>query len=77
MIANAEVVVSQTHSTIEDEYHFGYVNVKGDDFCGYYCLVYSVYGDEARFWGVKIKMHDTLLQNSDFYKHTFFRLYFI
>lgn len=30
-----------------------------------------MYGDEARFWEVKMKMCDTLLQNSDFYINTF------
>lgn len=77
VIANAEVDFSQIHSTIQDEYHSGYVNIKDDDFCGYRCLAHSVYGDEKRFWDVKMKMRDTLLQNSDFYKDTFFRLYFI
>ncbi|ORE09019.1 hypothetical protein BCV72DRAFT_240012 [Rhizopus microsporus var. microsporus] len=28
-------------------------------------------GDKIRFWGVKMKMRDTLLQNIEFYKGTF------
>lgn len=58
-------------STIQDKYHSGYVNVKGDGFCSYRCLAHSVYDDETRFWEVKMKMRDTLLQNNDFYINAF------
>lgn len=58
----------QIHPDIPSDCYTCLLNVKGDGFCGFRSLALQLFGNEDRFWDVKIAMRDTLIKNKTFYK---------
>ncbi|KAG1444512.1 hypothetical protein G6F56_010269 [Rhizopus delemar] len=56
---------------LQEKEKYDLINVVADGFCGCRRLAAVYYGDEKKFWEVKMKMRDTLLNNESFYWTTF------
>lgn len=57
----------QISPEIDESYYTCLINVGGDGFCGFRAISVQIYGDENRFFQVKQKMRDTLLENKEHY----------
>ncbi|KAG1470050.1 hypothetical protein G6F56_002904 [Rhizopus delemar] len=49
------VRVDQVHLEFQAKENYDLINVVADGFCGYRCLAAVYYGDEKKFWKVKMK----------------------
>ena len=68
-------LIEQIHPSIEKNWYTAAINVRGDGFCGFRALAVQLYGDEEKFWEVKMMMRDFLLtmdegkdESTGFYK---------
>ena len=68
-------LIEQIHPSIEKNWYTAAINVRGDGFCGFRALAAQLYGDEEKFWEVKMMMRDFLLtmdegkdESTGFYK---------
>lgn len=68
-------LIEQIHPSIEKNWYTAAINVRADGFCGFRALAVQLYGDEEKFWEVKMMMRDFLLtmdegkdESTGFYK---------